>query len=533
MLRMFSDEQILDLDFRKAVIEEIGGYENQTRRAMHKRRYDLYKDKTKKWVYDSMVSDGLAVATINGILSRTPAINICSKIINKLARTYNSGVKREAGSATEQTEKLAGLLSFDKNMRQADRYRELHKNCMIQIVPRIDNADPVDPIYCLSMRAWAPFEYDVIEDCYNKEMARCVILSDFADNPDYRGAPSTDDLAARHTRSSPTASDGIDNIIADSDSPTIKTFIWWTKTYTFTTDEKGKILQKYSPPDNLNPINELPFVNNAEGQDGRFWAEGGEDIPESHIIINKTIGDMQYIAYLQGFGQYVVTGRNVNEKIVLGPNNAITINYDKDDPEPKVSVVSANPPLDSWMRMIEQHIALLLTTNNLSAGNVAGTLSANNFPSGVAMLIEQSEATTGVEDKQQDYAQIEKAVWYLVALWQNYLLGTGQLEDEFAEIGQLPEDYEVNIRFNENKAIITEDQKLAAMKLRKELGLVEQVDLLMADNPGMTREQAEEKAAAIALEKSNNFGGNNDQVPFGNGADDQQPVDGADDNRAR
>lgn len=507
MLRFHSDEQVLDLEFRKLVIRETKNGENWGRKREHRKRYDIYKDKTKQYVAESLSADGLEPGTISGILARTPSLKLCRKIVNKLARAYNAGVKREAEdeATTAKVEQLAYLLDVDKGMRTSDRYRELHKNCLIGVVPkRVTEYGEESDVFQPRMTVLAPFEYDVIEDCNDREVARCVIISDFADNPN--PTPATESDAAMHSVNplGGYASDGRDSVIADSpqDPSVIPVLIWWTSKYHFTTDMQGEIIAKASPEGNLNPIARLPWVTNAEGQDGKYYAEGGEDLADSHILINKTIGDMHYIAFLQGFGQYVVTGRHIQGKIKIGPNQAITIEYDKDDPEPKVDVLSANPPLDSWMRMIEQHVALLLTTNNLSASHVAGSLTSATFPSGVAMLIEQAEATTGVEDKQREYGYLERELWEIIGLWQNLLLSTSQLPEEFAEVGKLPDELEVKVRFNEAKAVVTEDQRLAGMKARKELGLVEQVDLIMLDNPSMTRDEAMAKLEAIKAEKA-------------------------------
>ena len=46
-MRLINEDQILNLDFRKAVIDEIEGNENKARKAEAMKRYDIFKDKTK------------------------------------------------------------------------------------------------------------------------------------------------------------------------------------------------------------------------------------------------------------------------------------------------------------------------------------------------------------------------------------------------------------------------------------------------------------------------------------------------------
>jgi len=49
--------------------------------------------------------------------------------------------------------------------------------------------------------------------------------------------------------------------------------------------------------------------------------------------------------------------------------------------------------------------------------------------------------------------------------------------------------------------ILSEAEKLANLKARKELGLDTMLDLIMKDNPGFSVEQAEEKLKQILAEK--------------------------------
>lgn len=54
----------------------------------------------------------------------------------------------------------------------------------------------------------------------------------------------------------------------------------------------------------------------------------------------------------------------------------------------------------------------------------------------------------------------------------------------------IPADVEVSVRYQGEEQIVTEKEKLEIMKMRKELGLVTHLDLIMADNPNMTRDEA-------------------------------------------
>lgn len=481
-MKLMNEEYLLDVTFRQEVIEHINCKANIARKHEALRRYEVYKDQTRKWVIDSLKKDGLKPETVAMMENRASNISICKKIVNKLARTYSGGVQREVANnveATKSVEAMAQYLSFDDKMKKNDRYRELQRNAVAHFVQERSGGTEDAPQYRVGMRIMGPWEYDVLEDCYNREIARAYILSDFTDQ------------------------------VTETGKGKRKRYIWWSEKYHFSTWEDGTLCEpmtaydEQGEPDLMNPIQMLPFVKNAEEQDGKFWAEGGEDIADGSILVNKTITDMFFVLMLQGFGILVVTGKNLKDKYTIGPNQAILLEQEEDGPQPTAQFANANPQLDMWMRAIEQYLALLLTTNNLSVAHVAGKLDVNTFPSGIAAIVEMSEVTLETEDKFSQYAAQEREAFQIVQRWQEYLTATDECDPVFKALPILPADVGTTLttKFTSAKPIMTESEKLANLKARKELGINEEVDLIMIDNPDMSRQDAEAKLLKIKQAK--------------------------------
>lgn len=508
-MKLMNEDDVLLLEFRKAVIAEIIGAENVARKNEHLRRYEVYKDKTVKWVIDSLKAEGLKPETICQMANRATNISICRKIVNKLARTYSGGVQRsaETDEATKAVDEMVRFLNFNHKMRKSDRYRELHKNCILQFVQEQSGGTVEAPLYRVGMRVLGPWQYDIIEDCYDREIPRCFIISDFLEQNVGANAASEDAAGRHQSTKSLGYTNNKDDVIADAPSDAgmghKRLFVWWTQNFHFTTYQDGTFCKQLTPEDGANPIGLLPFVNNAEDQDGQFWAQGGDDIVDGSILVNKVMTDMNFVAYLQGYGQPVITGKNLKDRYSLGPNNALIFDYDTEDPEPKVTFASANPPLDAWMRMVEQYVALLLTTNSLSPSSVSGKLDVNNMASGIAKLIDSSEATNDITDKEEDYTKYEREAFAIIQRWQELLLATDECDDEFKELTPLPEDIgdTLNLKFHQTQQIMTETDKLANLKARKELGINTELDLIKMDNPDMTEEEAMQKLADIKAER--------------------------------
>jgi hypothetical protein len=511
-MRLYNEDQILSQDYRAMVIKEIEGGENVARKREHLKRYEIYKDRTVKYVIEKLRRDGLREKTLNQMINRASNVSFCKKVVNKLARTYAGGVSRETNDelTTSQIMQLARLLETDAKMKKADRYRELSKNACVLTLPELNESESVgdQKKYNLKTSVLLPWQYDVIEDYGDREKMRVLVLSDF-DGSAYTGANSAN-AAYHESRPGQYGGDGRDQVIADTPhdgaSDGEKTYIWWSDSYHFTTNAAGDILPHLSPERYENPISKLPGVKVAEDQDGEFWAMGGDDLIDGSVLINTIITDLLSIAFIQGWGQIVITGSGIPTDLAGGPHHAMVFNYDKEnDPEPKVDVMSANPPIDQWLKIVEQYAALLLTTNDLAPSTVAMRLDVSNFPSGVAMLIESSEAVNNIEIKQKDFSDVEREHWDINRRWHNYYYDTNSLASPFQEIGPIDLDAEVAIKYHDIKPMITEKEKLETIKVRKDLGINEFIDLIKLDNPDMNQDEAEEKAARIAEEKANAF----------------------------
>lgn len=513
MIRIQSQDDILDLAVRKKIIDEIRATENIKRKQEYLKRYDIYKDQTSKWVMEQLSAEGLHPKTLQLMRNRAANVSIARKVVNKLARTYSGGVMRTTGDedSEEQIKQAMRILDWDDRMKKSDRFRELHKNCAIQLVADTTSEDEEDK-RDIKMRILNPWSYDVVEDPFDREKPLVWIISDFIDRYVYRSDVARTEADAgyhdkpqnvRHytNRKDDTIADAPEDSGMDEDAR----FVWWSDKYHFTTDGGGQIIE--SPENNSNPISVAPIVKNSEEQDGQFWAEGGSDLTNGSILINMLLTDMFSIQRMQGWGIPVVKGHNLPETLAIGTNQAMIFNYDpsNEEPEPSVEIVSQQPPLEAWMKSIEQYVALLLTTNNLSPANISTTLDTKTFPSGIAMLVEMSEATNDVENKQKDYQIIERKLWEILRRWLEIGIPANQLSEKWQEVGTFPEDFQIAIKFNEIKPVITEKDKLDIIKLRQDLGIDTELDLIMRDNPDFTTEDAVKKLMRIKGQSVLNF----------------------------
>lgn len=496
-MRILSEEEILNEDIRKRIITEILDQENVDRKRRAFKAYEIFKDQTKKYVIESL-SKEMEAETIEEMRSRAANISICKKIVNKKARIYKSTPKRSIQDSVDDkktqfaVEELYDLVKFNTKAKKLNRFYELRNNTAFQIVPVEDDNGK----YYLSVRALPDFLYDVVENAKDPEQPMVYITSPFVDNGSLDSVAYRGNTHNGLSTSSFPDGDGREQLIADSPNDVGKEhleFIWWSKNYHFTTNEKGTILANKSPENNENPIHRLNFVTAARSQDGQYWARGSDDLVDGSVLINTLLTDLYFIAKIQGMGTFYYFGKEAAKDRKVGPNHGFFVEVNEGDPTPSIGFATSNPPLESHMRMVEQYIALLLSTNDLSANMVAGSLQATTAASGIQDLINKAEVTSAIEDEHEIFREVEQTSFEVIRAWHNLYVGKKLMQDKYQKIGVIDESATLNVKFMPPEEFMTEEQKLNIIEKRLNLGLDDMVDAMIRDNPDMGEDEAKEK----------------------------------------
>jgi hypothetical protein len=206
-----------------------------------------------------------------------------------------------------------------------------------------------------------------------------------------------------------------------------------------------------------------------------------------------------HVGVTQGYGQFWMRGKNLPRNIKIGPTKAILMEYEEGEPQPDLGYASSSPQLADLQSLGQSYTALLLTTNNLSTSAVAAQLGQNNnAASGIAMMIDKAESREDTVDQQQVFVDNEPVIFEIIRRWLDVF--GDSLVDNLKKYA-IPENFKLIVKFLESPVIVSESEKLANLKLRKELGIDTMVDLIMRDNADLTKEQAEEKLKEILAER--------------------------------
>lgn len=537
-MRITSEMQLLDQETRKNLIEKVfNAPAAKCRKDEAFKGYECLKDETVHYVVD-LLKDQYDWETVFEMQYALTNISIFRKVIDKLAKVYANGVKRsmpekeaakkdpegedaaptkdgEVDAGTQAIEKAAEFLGLNAVMTKCNRYFRAFKNSLVYVKPI--KLEDEGGKYTLKVEALPPFHYDAVENANDPEKAIAIVLSDYT--PSRGGLYVLGDPAlAQRVRNSKIRVKGEEeNRLIASYTPTgigpdpqstgapgsdAKQYIWWTKSFHFTTNARGEIIPQGPDDDGKNPILELPFVDVSAEKDGEFFAKGGRDLIDAGVQINVGLTNIKHIGVTQGFGQMYMTGKNLPKSVKVGPNHCIQLEQnDKEDPTPEIGVLTSQPPLTDLKGVLEMEVALMLTTNNLSVSSVASNLQGGkDFASGIALVIDRAESIEDVSEQAKVFVAKEPKVWGLVGKWADYLK-TYFTEDAKLALA-LPKNPEtVQVDFPPAEPVMSEMDRLEIIEKRKDLGLNTEAELLMRDQPGLTETEAEAKLAKIAEEK--------------------------------
>lgn len=513
-MRIKSEADILKPDVRKKIIEEIISPENVLRKEKFYKFYQCYKDNTKEYVL-RQIRKQFDQDTVTEMSYAITNLGFTRKAVDKLARVYNYGVEREAivndkvdELTTEAIATITKECDVNRLFKKTNRWLKRDKNCVQFIAPRKTTFDDNDPKYTIKPTVLAPFLYDVIELEDNREIAGCYILSDFSPRHSRNMFYTTGDASVRIKQPDDQGnypySDGTDNLIADSarDQENFGgNFIFWSDNYHFTCNDKGQIIDENGMPTTeigANPIGVKPFVNYAEDQDNSFWAQGGDDLVDGSININAMITNIIHIAITQGYGQIVMTGRDLPRALKLGPNKIVLLEQNSvDDAKPEFKFETANPPLTELRELVEFYVALLLTTNNLSTSGVSTKLNgASTFPSGIAMMIDKAESMEDIDDQRQIFIDNEPKFWNIFSKWHAVLKANKELTEDLMQL-TFADDFKTYVKYGQPVAMVSETEKLDVIAKKKELGLISRLDMMRMEYPDFTDEQLAAKIKEI------------------------------------
>ena len=486
--------QFDDVTIHKA-IEEIIGPAEVSRRALAKRRVDIYRDGGRPFLIEQLRRE----FSEDGIREmRIAPINLLKQIVNGLGAVYKRPPVRSCDDASDQAlvDFYVTDLCLNELMQKANRYLVLSSNTVIYTRPYLKK----DGSFCLKSQVIPNYLYSVIANPMDKCLFDAVIFSAFVEEG--RITPTSDIIPATgvETYSKERGFKTNEDVVASNEKDTALTssqFLFWSDQEHVTTDAAGERFAETGkgPEQFQNPIGRMPIVNLARDRDNEPWATQGEDMVDLSIAIQLGWSDLLTIAKHQGFGILNIVSEEEPKKLTIGLNRSIWLKAVQNGPSPSIGYVQANSPLAEYEALLDKLIILLLKTNNSEPGNIGGR--SHSATSGFQLLLEMSDSIEAIETDKPLMMNVEKDHWELIALWHNWMFDNGLLSDDAATLGKFSDTFGPHIQYPPIRPLESEDEVLARIKIQMDLGLMTREDALKKLNPDATDEQIAEMLLEI------------------------------------
>jgi len=485
-----ADVEILtDQDITK-IIENINCSNEVTRRALAKRRHDFYRDDGKKFLIEQILrefnEDALAEF-------RLCPINILKKIVNKRSVVYRNQPKRETMVSSDQAliDYYVKTLCIDLSMMQANRYYNLHSNCVLYCYPGNTTEDGKSALkLCVS----PPHLYSIVPSHYDPLKIDTYIFNSFVESAHI--APADDVPSAT----------GVQGFSRESvNVQENRQYVFWTDKEHFTTNNNGEklfLIPDNTDPDQFtNPIGIKPVINLSKERDAESWSKQGADLFDLCMALQMGWSDILTIAKHQGFSVLTIISPVEPKKISVGVNRGVWLKQPAEGKDPSMQYVQSTAPLNDYKALLMDLLGLTLTTNDMNPGAVSGNDQSQVMQSGFSRLIQMSDALEAIESDKPVLRDAEYKLWKVISAWHNWMFDVGVLNDEAKAMGKFSDKFDVSIQFRDMRPLESDQERVLLVKDLLSLGLVSKLDAIKKLNPDMDDKQAQAKLDEIASER--------------------------------
>lgn len=484
---------LLNLDQRKRVIEEINQEENHSRKREHQKRFDVYQERQDRYILERLLRE-FDTDTVNQ-MRKIFSINLTQRLIDELSSIYQKPVERNFSSkdgrelSEEEISQLNALYKVchvNNELSKANRFYNLHDQCALMVVP--------NKMGSIKVKTISPVHYDVIPDAEDQEKAYAYILNVW-DKDLYMSTRSVDQEPTQLNRYR--MNDRINQTIADDNDrkKEHERYVVWTDEVHFTMDGNGKTIGE----EIVNPIGKIPFIDIAHDKDFQFFVRRGTSVCDFALDLGLVLSDTANTIRLQSYAQAVMKSEKPPQNMVVGPNNILWLPIDPEtgNSSAEFQFVSPNPDIQGGLDFVEVMINLFLSSRGIDPGTVSGQSQAKSFSSGIERLLAMLEKFEATRADFDIFKDVEYQLCHLLKSWSNVMqdvVGEGELKPELRQ-AMIGDDVKLDVKFGEPEAVQTKSEVEDSVIKLMEAGLISRKEAIMK-----LRDVSEESAEQILSE---------------------------------
>jgi len=498
------EEKLLDINYRKKVINEIKGDENVQRKIVAYKKHNMQCDNFYQYVKEYLESK-LDAETVKE-LHIFANINLQKRISKAESSIYKKEPERmffvndNELPGMEDVYKMSDINSCFAKANESYKYQD---QCIMQLYPIMGK---------IKSRVLLPCHYDVIPDEKNPEHAMAYIISNF-DNTE-RDRIRKDNYTDRTGFSQGDKyRDSVNQTIADYDDQELEKerYTFWSNSFNFVCDGKGQILDKITDmpisevvendQNIMSPLAEfqiMPFVDISKPKDFEYWVRSGDTLYDATVMYNVILTSEFQTVEMQGHAQpfYKGDAEHMPENVRIGVDKMIFIPVNPNN-EVNAEFGFANPGSDlaGIREFRESFLNSFLSSRGLDTSIISGSPQAQINSSGVERLLSMIEKFEASQEDFSLFRNAENVTCKIMSCWIASLAGARDESGNLilGEAYQLnitdPLSIQCNVEFSKPEMIKTEKEMIEIAQMEIEAGLSSRVHAVM-DIKGMTEEQA-------------------------------------------
>lgn len=469
---------LTDPEIVKKIVSEIEGRQNLDRKEEDYSSYQIYSGNQLQFVEQKLQE--LYPESFKVMVKSN--VNVLGKVTDKKAKVYkDSPVRLVNGKKNDNLEEIYSKGKFNRSFALLDTIYNRSK-CTLAWVQN-------DPLFPTKFRVVPlnQFTFDVVIDNDTFELLM-VILS----------YPGTDVTAINRD----VRSDNANQLIAENPNDSAegsRAYAMWTKDHHINIvvsggDKTTTKIDYMIDPNNKemeNPLGKLNFV----------WVTTNPDIPE-YPVPSSLPGESININ-CQNSIRLTAASRQLGQLVLKYPEgSAINVVHTgfkvamklpqskKDDPkiETTAEYIVPNSDLAGMGDTINDYAASVLSDNGLEGASLAGK--NVNFTSALERMIANASVDEIRSENISTYRCVEEDVFQIIKAY-----------DQLNGTRLFGKDDTFSITYPEPELMVSQRERIEIVEKKKALGVLEEFEVLMELNPGMTPQDAKSKLKRLKKEK--------------------------------
>ena len=397
-------------------------------------------------------------------VDRACPINILKKVISKLSKSYKSAPKR----TTENPSDLEIIRSYEENgvdahFNDANENFNTYKNSTIEL---FENPN----VMAIQQRAIPSMQFLPYSDDEINPLNTTVMTKFMGQFKDERGNKRQ-------------------KYWAYSDAEFVSF------------DDNGSLVpQDMFMNQGINPFDTIPFPYLTRSR-YLLVPKSDTDVLQVVTLVALLLTDLNFASKF--LSNPILYGVDVaQENFELSPNIFWNLKSDSEGRAPSIGVIKAEPNIEGQINLIKNQLGMWLESRNIRPG-VIGRLDAENFASGISLMIGDMDTSEDIKIQQTYFKQYEVDFWKRLAKMHNVLAMSGRLADR--RLFSNPETLVIDVEFESAKPFEGRKEKVERLRLEVDANFMSRKRAIVELNPGMNEDEIENLMKEIEEEKGQNF----------------------------